>query len=149
MTFELREQVSVPAVPARVWDALTAWDRQSEWMVGTRTYATDLAGRAPGGGVSAFTGVGPIGFTDTMVITEWSPPTVCRVRHTGRVVRGTGAFEVGPDRSDGSVVTWTESIVLPFGRLGEAAWTLIRPITSWAMRRSLRRFASWAPRYPQ
>lgn len=146
--YEVRERVNVAAPPERVWQALTAWDRQSEWVLATRTYATDLAGQGLGGGLSARTGLGPFGFTDTMVITEWAPPRVCRVRHTGRLVRGTGCFEVDP-HGTGALVTWSEQLILPFGRLGESLWPLIESMTSWALRRSLRRFASWAPAYPR
>lgn len=145
---EIVEKVTVEAPAERTWDAVMAWDRQSEWVMGTRVYATHLGGRAVGGEVSAFTGIGPIGITDKMVITEWTPPSVCRVRHTGRVVRGTGTFEVtatGPARS---VMTWSEQIIVPFGRFGEAVWPLARPAIAWGLRRSLRAFARWAPTYP-
>ena len=145
---ELVERVTVDAPAARVWQALTAWDRQSEWVIATRTYATALAGQGVGGGLSAYTGLGPIRFKDTMVITEWLPPSVCRVRHTGWVVRGTGAFEVEP-AGDRAVVIWSERLTLPFGRIGAAFWPVVRPVASWSLRRSLHRFAAWAPAYPR
>jgi len=145
---EIVEKVTVEAPAQRAWDALTAWDRQSEWVLGTRVYATELDGRAVGGGLSAFTGIGPFGFTDPMVITEWSPPSVCRVRHTGRVVRGTGTFAVDADGPHRSVVTWSEEVIVPFGGVGEALWPVARPVVAWGVRRSLRAFARWAPTYP-
>lgn len=145
---EIVEKIAVAAPAERAWDALTAWDRQSEWMLGTRVYATHLDGRAIGGGLSAFTGIGPVGITDTMEITEWSPPAVCRVRHTGRVVRGTATFQVHADGPNRSVVTWSEQIIVPFGALGEAMWPLVRPAVAWGLRHSLRAFARWAPTYP-
>jgi hypothetical protein len=146
--FEVTERVTVFARPSRVWEALTAWDRQSEWVLGTRVYATDLGGRAVGGGLTAITGIGPLAVTDTMVITEWSPPSVCRVRHTGRLIRGKAAFEVTADGENRAVVTWSEQIVPPLGRAGEFAWPVVRPLISLALRYSLRRFARWAPTYP-
>ncbi|MCA1656629.1 MAG: SRPBCC family protein [Actinobacteria bacterium] len=145
---EIVERVTVFARPSRVWEALTAWERQSEWVLGTRVYATALEGRAVGGGITAVTGIGPLAFTDTMVITEWSPPSVCRVRHTGRVVRGTAAFEVTADGANRAVVTWSEQIIPPLGRVGEYGWPVARPVVSVALRWSLRRFARWAPTYP-
>ncbi|MEP6696349.1 MAG: SRPBCC family protein [Pseudonocardiales bacterium] len=145
---DIRERVTVYARPDRVWEALTAWERQTEWVLGTRVYATALEGRSVGGGLTAITGIGPLAFTDTMVITEWSPPALCRVRHTGHVVRGTAAFEVAADGPSRAIVTWSEHIILPFGRVGEFAWPLARPLVSWALRLSLRRFARWAPSYP-
>lgn len=147
--FDVREQVTVYARPERVWEALTAWDRQSEWVLGTRVYATALEGRATGGGLTAITGIGPLAFTDNMVITEWSPPRLCRVRHTGRVVRGTAAFEVVADGDNRAVVIWSEHIVAPLGKVGEYAGPVVRPLAALALRWSLRRFARWAPRYPR
>jgi len=147
--FELVEQVIVDAPAARVWQALTAWDRQSEWVIATRAYATDLAGQGVGGGLAAFTGLGPIRLKDTMVITEWLPPSVCRVRHTGRVIRGTGVFQVEPTDDRRAVVTWSEHLTMPFGRVGEACWPVVRLVASRLLRRSLQRFAAWAPAYPR
>jgi len=147
--FRLAERVTVDAPAARVWQALTAWDRQSEWVIATRTYATDLVGQGVGGGLESFTGVGPLRFKDTMVITEWRPPTICRVRHTGRVIRGTGAFEVESAGERGAVVTWSESLVMPFGRFGAVCWPVLQPIASRLLRRSLKSFADWAPAYPR
>ncbi len=149
MLFELVEQVTVSAPAARVWQALTAWDRQSEWVLATQTYATDLAGQGVGGGLTAYTGLGPFRIKDTMIITEWAPPKLCRVRHTGRVVRGTGAFEVEEAGESAALVTWTETVSMPFAGLGETCWPLVRPVASWALRRSLQRFADWAPAYPR
>ncbi len=146
--FEISRRITVFARPSRVWEALTAWDRQSEWVPLTRVYATDLGGRAVGGGLTAITGIGPLAFTDTMVITEWSPPTLCRVRHTGRVVRGTASFVVVADGSNRAAVTWSEEIIPPLGRAGELCWPVVRPIVSGLLWYSLRRFARWAPRYP-
>jgi uncharacterized protein YndB with AHSA1/START domain len=145
---EIVERVRVEAPAQRTWDAIMAWDRQSEWVMGTRVYATKFDGRGVGGEVAAFTGLGPIGITDTMVITEWDPPSVCRVRHTGRVVRGTGTFEVAPDGANRSVVTWSEDVIVPLGAFGEAMWPLAKPVIAWGVRRSLRVFARWAPTYP-
>ena len=97
---EITSRVLVAAEPARVWQVAMDWSRQREWI-----WATQVRGGAgPGAEVVARTGLGPVGFTDTMVITEWDPPRRCVVRHTGRVVRGLGIFEVtgrGPDRNSG------------------------------------------------
>src|SRR5438105_11851659 len=87
--------VLVDAPAAAVWDAVIAWDRQAEWMLGTRVRVLD--GRAEGLGtrVEAWTGIGTrLGFTDPMVVVDWEPPHRCVVRHVGRVVRGTGVVEV-------------------------------------------------------
>jgi hypothetical protein len=141
---EIALEVDVAAPVERTWAAATDFDRQGEWMLATRVRST---GRGVGGGIRAVTGLGPLRVVDTMVITEWSPPRSARVRHTGRVVRGPGAFEVR-ERPGGSTLAWSEQLDLPLGAVGRLGWRLVRPAFRWGLRRSLRRFAGWAERHP-
>ena len=133
---EISSRIEVPADPEQVWRAVVDWPGQSRWMLGTRA----RGGQGPGATVTARTGAGPFGFTDTMVITDWDPPRRCVVRHTGRVVRGDGIFEVTP-RGTGSEFRWTERLDLPFGGAGRLGWRLVRPLAQRGMDTSLRRFA--------
>jgi len=136
--------VHVKAPVEAVWAATTDWQRQGEWMPGTRVRATVQEGRGVGGGIEAWTGIGPLGFLDTMVITEWEPPYRCVVRHTGRLVRGGGAFEVAeaPVGDGGSTLTWIEELDLPGGALGRLGWRAIRPAVRYAVARSLGKLAA-------
>jgi hypothetical protein len=98
-------------------------------------------GHGIGAGLTAWTGIGPIGFTDHMVVTEWDPPHRCEMKHTGRVVRGTGIFEVAP-HGPGSEFRWIEDVQLPLPpAIGALAARVIIPIAGWGLRSSLRRFA--------
>lgn len=141
--------VDVDAPAERVFGALVDWESQGNWMLLTRVRVTapahDGTAAGAGVGVSAFTGIGPLGFLDTMVVTEWSPPRRCAVRHTGRVVRGVGAFEVVPLPGGRSRFSMTEHLELPGGALGSAAFRLVRPVFTVGIALSLRRFARWAP----
>ena len=101
--------VTVPAGPERVWDLAVNWSRQREWIWATRT----SGGHGAGATVTGWTGIGPAGFTDTMLITEWDPPRRCTVTHTGSIVRGEGIFEVRPRGPDRTEFRWTERIQLP------------------------------------
>ena len=123
------------------WDLLTDWDRHHDWMLATRARGTVAGGRAVGGGIEARTGFGPIAFQDTMTITAWDPPRRCEVLHTGRVVRGTGTFEVHAVPGGRSRVVWSERLDLPLGALGRLGWPIVHPAASWALRTSLRRLA--------
>jgi len=105
----VRAGVLVRADPERVWELAVDWARQREWVWATRT----RGGHGVGAAVVGRTGVGPIGFTDPMVITTWDPPRRCVVTHTGKIVRGQGEFEVRP-RGDSAELVWTERIVLPW-----------------------------------
>src|SRR5206468_904597 len=111
---------------------------------------TVAGGRGVGGGVEAFTGLragraSRFGFLDTMIITGWDPPRRCEVRHTGRLVRGSGAFEVEPLPDGGSRFTWAEWLEVPLGRLGVVGFLLIRPLLRSSLRAALHRFAGWLP----
>lgn len=142
---EVALSVDVDAEPDRVFAAMVDWDRQGQWMLGTSVRGTAQDGQGVGGGIEARTGVGPLGFLDTMVITVWQPPYRCEVRHTGRLVRGTGAFVVEPLPDGRSRFLWSEQLDLPLGRLGELGFRVLRPVFVAGVRLSLRRFARWAP----
>jgi len=133
--------VLVDAPVEAVWAAVVDWDRQSTWMLGTTVRPTTNGGTGLGGGIEARTGVGPVGFLDTMVVTEWEPPWRCSVLHTGRVVRGTGAFEVFALPGGRSRFVWSEQLDLPLGRLGRLAWPLARPALVAGVRSSLTKLA--------
>jgi uncharacterized protein YndB with AHSA1/START domain len=139
---DLTVAIDIDAPVQRVWDAVVDWDHQGDWILGTRARGTVRAGVGVGAGIDAFTGVRGLGFLDTMEITAWDPPHRCDVRHTGRVVRGTGAFEVlalpGGHRSR---FVWQESLELPLGAVGRAGWLVVRPLAGLGVRLSLRRLA--------
>ena len=113
----------------------------------TRVEALDAADRV-GGHIRAWTGVGPVGFWDTMTITAWEEQpdgsARCEVLHTGRVVRGDGEFAVVADGPERCRFVWWERLDLPGGRLGALGWRL----TGWSMRSgvdaALRRLAQRA-----
>ena len=138
---EIVADVEVDAAPPDVWDRLMDWERQGEWMPATRVRWTAAGGRGVGGGIEARTGVGPVRFLDTMVITEWSPPHRCTVRHTGRLVRGAAAFEVFELPGGRSRFVWSEWIEPPLGLLGQVGLAAVRPLLRAGLRHALLRFA--------
>ncbi len=147
---ELAVPVEVDAPVAVVWDYVTDWERQGEWMLGTRVRVTGGDGRGVGTTLRAVTGVGPLGVADTMDVVEFAAPSDtpsdaapgrAAVRHTGRIIRGEGYFEVvalGPHRCR---FTFTELIDLPLGALGRLGWPLVRPVIRAGFAASLRRMA--------
>ena len=143
MTATLVLTVDVDAPEEQTWAGATDWAGQGEWMLGTTVRPTRQGGQGVGGAIAAFTGIGRIGFLDTMDITVWEPPRRCHVLHTGRLVRGTGAFEVEP-RGDGlSTFVWREDLELPLGLLGRLGWPLVRPLFAFGVQQSLKKFARW------
>jgi len=135
----ITSRIVLPVPPEQAWQAVVDWPRQDQWMLATRV----RGGHGPGAQVVARTGIGPVGFTDTMVITVWEPPHRCVVEHTGRVLRGAGIFEVVPAGA-GSEFRWTERLELPFAVAGRWGWRVVRPLVQRGMDLSLRRFARLA-----
>jgi Polyketide cyclase / dehydrase and lipid transport len=143
---ELPVPVEVDAPADLVWAYVTDWERQGEWMLGTRVRVSGGDGRGAGTTLRAVTGVGPLGVVDTMEVTEFVPPADgvpgrASVRHTGRIIRGDGRFEVtalGPHRSR---FTFTELLDVPAGAVGLLAWRLGSPVLRWGFVASLRRMA--------
>ena len=133
---ELRVAVDVAAASERAWAAIADWESQGTWMLATRVTGS---GGAVGATLAGWTGIGRIGFLDTMTITEWEPPRRCQVLHTGRVVRGTGGFEVTPRGPGGCRVVWWERVEMPFGAVGRAGWLVAKPLTRAFFAYSLRR----------
>ncbi len=143
MTATLVLTVDVDAPVEQTWAGATDWAGQGQWMLGTTVRPTAQGGQGVGGGIEAFTGVGRLGVLDRMEITLWEPPRRCHVRHLGRVVRGTGAFEVEPRGAGRSAFVWREDLDLPLGALGRLGWPLVRPVFAYGVQLSLRRFARW------
>lgn len=143
---ELPVPVEVDAPAGAVWAYVTDWERQGEWMLGTRVRVTGGDGRGVGTRLHAVTGVGPVGVPDTMEVTEFVAPADgapgrAAVRHTGRFIRGEGFFEVAPLGPERSRFTFTELIDLPLGALGRLGWPLARPVIRAGFVASLRRMA--------
>lgn len=139
----MRVQVSryVFAPPGVVWDVLVDWERQPQWMVDARDVRV-RGGRRRGTGVRIECPTSLLGVTvrDVMEVTAWEPREVLEVRHVGRLISGTGRFELEPT-AVGTRVTWREHVDPPLGRLGEAvAGRLVRPLVARRFRASMDNF---------
>jgi Polyketide cyclase / dehydrase and lipid transport len=142
MSVDITIPVEVGAPVEAVWQKVTDWPGQGEWMLGTRVEVEGGGdGRHLGARLRAITGVGRVAVTDSMEIVAWEPPRRCVVRHTGKVVRGDGVFEVvalGPNRSR---FLWSEQLELPLGAVGALGWRVVAPAFRWGIARSLRTMA--------
>jgi carbon monoxide dehydrogenase subunit G len=144
----VRLEVSVEAAAPRqvVWDVLTAWERQSEWMLDAESVEV-LTPQRRGVGVTIRCPTNLLGVTveDVIRVTAWSEPDLLEVTHLGRIITGSGAFtlvEQGPDRTR---IDWWEEVDPPLGALGEwGATTVVLPVLRRIFTRSLRNLASLA-----
>ena len=70
-----------------------------------------------------------------MEVTKWQPPTRCHVVHIGRIIRGTGKFEL-VEKKNVTTFYWSEEIIAPAILLA-----ILKPFILLGVRISLRKFA--------
>lgn len=136
--------VDVAARRRQVWDVLTDWERQPQWMLDAVAVEV-LTPQRTGTGVTIRCPTRLLGVTvdDVMRVTEWAPPYRLAVTHLGSVITGHGAFDLADLDGARTRVTWWEAVDPPLGGLGElGARTLVRPVLRVVFTRSLRRFAA-------
>ena len=136
---ELSVTVPVNADQATAFAAITQWAEQGRWMIGTRVWVSRGTGLEVGDELSGFTGLGRLGFLDTMDITEYGDELVV-VQHTGAVVRGSGWMGAVVQQGQ-TMFVWGEAAEVPFGGLGRLGWSVGEPLLAAAVRASLRSLA--------
>jgi len=135
----LTYSIVINAKAETVFDYLTDWPKQSEWILFTDVTMTSTPPNKLGTRLVARTHIGPVGFTDTMVITEWSPPFDCTVEHTGKIVKGIGVFSVEKITESKSKFIWNEVNPVPFGAMGGIGLRIIQPFLGLLFNRSLKK----------
>ncbi len=123
----LRVEVVIHASPAAVWGHLEDIASHTAWMADAVAIEF-LTDRRQGEGTrfACRTRVGFLSTTDLMEISEWSPPRLMGVRHSG-AVSGEGRFELHP-AGDSTTMTWVEQLHFPWWFGGPLGATLARPV---------------------
>ena len=123
---EVRRTVPTPLGP--VWDTLTDYGSYGRWIPLTRM-RVDPGPVRLGWGFGGFTGLGPVGFLDSMLLVRWEPPTDggarFAVRKTGRLLAGWADVRLASTGTGGTDVVWREEIVPRPEMLGR----LLAPVT--------------------
>ncbi len=145
MSADIEISVDVHQSADKVFAYFTDWPRQGEWMVGTRVEARAAGvlgmGRGNGAEIAGFSGIGAIGFWDTMKVTNWVEGERVDVLHTGWLVRGTGSMIVERVSDTQSRFIWSEQLDIPLGWLGLIGFGLLKPLFIAGVRHSLTKFA--------
>jgi hypothetical protein len=139
-TGEVTATVVVEAPAAVVFTALTAWERQGDWIPFTKVRIVEGSG-GEGTEIEAVTQLGPAVLRDQMRVVKVDPPFEVRVVHYGRVLRGPGVFRCTPLGAHRTQVVWHEWFHLPGGTAGKMAWPVLWPGSKMSLTGALRRFA--------
>jgi hypothetical protein len=133
----LRRECRAPA--AVLWDVVTDFGGYGAWMPLTRM---QLDARPVGLGYAfaGRSGLGPLGFTDSMLVSAWEPAGTdggrFRVVKTGRVLGGWADVTVEP-HGDGSRLDWREDVVVRPLPLKRATAPLVSRGSAWLYGRAL------------
>ena len=118
MSHNILISLTLPCNQARAWKAIADWEAQGNWMLQSKVWVTSEIREGVGTSIAAFTGpfykryprFSKVGLLDTMVVTNWQPPSRCDVLHTGKVLKGTGTFELVEISQDATRFNWSEDI---------------------------------------
>ena len=129
---------TVPGTPEIVWDLITDWERQGDWMLEARDFEV-IGDQRSGVGVRARATVSIAGLTttDTVLVTGWEPERRLALRHEGWV-SGTGEMTLTPAGLSRTKLLWTEELEPPLGALGAVGLTAFKPIMRRVFERDLR-----------
>lgn len=136
---EVTATVIVKAPAERVFAALTAWERQSEWIPLTRVRVVDGDG-GEGSLIEAVTTIGPTAVRDEMRVVRVDPPYEVGVVHCGRMLRGPGVLRCTQMDRNRTQVVWHEWFHLPGGRAGRLVWPVVWPGSKISLSQALKKF---------
>ena len=118
MSHSIRISLTLACNQERAWHAIADWEGQGNWMLQSKVWVTSQIREGVGTSIAAFTGpfyksypkFASLGLLDTMVVTNWQPPIRCDVLHTGKVLKGTGTFELVEISKSATRFNWSEDI---------------------------------------
>lgn len=134
--------INAPA--EKVWSAIADWQSQGEWMLQTKVRLVSEQSEGVGVKIEAFTGpfyrLYPrfkfLGLLDLMEVTSWQPPHRCDVVHYGKILKGSGTFEVIALDESHTTFHWSEEVIAPW-----ILFAMVKPFLWLGVKISLARFA--------
>jgi carbon monoxide dehydrogenase subunit G len=130
---------TMPGPLELVWELITDWEHQSDWMLEAASFEVIGEQRA-GVGVEARATVRIAGIRtrDRVRVSMWEPPRILVIDHLGWV-KGSGEIQLAPIQG-GTRMRWRETLFAPrlLGPFGRIGLRLFRPLMRRIFRRDLR-----------
>ncbi|MGC4804597.1 SRPBCC family protein [Micromonospora sp. DT233] len=136
---EVSATVIVDAPAERVFAALVAWERQSDWIPFTKVRVVEGDG-GEGSLVEAVTTLGPAVLRDEMRVVRVDAPYEIGVVHCGPLLRGPGVLRCTQIEGGRTQVVWHEWFHVPGGAAGRVAWPVLWPGSKLSLTQALKRF---------
>jgi hypothetical protein len=127
----------MPGAREIVWDLITDWEHQDDWMLEASDFLVTSEHRE-GVGVEALATIriGGIRTRDRVRVSVWEPPERLVIEHVGWV-RGRGDIRLTAADLDTRIV-WLETLQAPLGIVGHLGLWLFAPLMRRIFRRDLR-----------
>lgn len=129
---------TLPGPPEVVWDLITDWEHQDDWMLEATDFVV-LSDLREGVGVEAEATIKIMGVTtrDRVRVVGWEPNHRLAIRHEGWV-SGTGEIFLTPMAPDATYLFWREDLEPPLGLLGAVGIRAFKPVMKRIFQRDLR-----------
>ncbi|MFI6169261.1 SRPBCC family protein [Nocardia sp. NPDC051052] len=143
----------ISAAPQRLWELLTDWENQGEWMREASDFEVTSPLRA-GVGVTVATTVRIAGIAtrDRIRVDIWQPPDESNPGHLGIEhlgwVKGRGDIRLTAQSHGHTRLDWTERLQPPLGLAGATGMRLFAPLFAHTFRRDLTLLSALAERTP-
>jgi carbon monoxide dehydrogenase subunit G len=142
ISIETSEVAEAP--PEVVWDLITDWERQDDWMLEASDF-TVISEQREGVGVEAEATIriGGIKTRDRVRVSGWEPNKRLAIDHRGWVT-GHGEILLTPLPGDRTHIFWREELDPPLGLAGALGMIGFRPLMKRIFIRDLRVLATVA-----
>lgn len=129
---------TMPGPPGVVWELITDWEHQDDWMLEASGFVVTTEQRE-GVGVEAEAtiSIGGIKTRDRVRVIGWEPPKRLAIEHLGWVT-GVGEIHLTPLGTDRTHLFWREDLSPPLGMLGALGMTGFKPLMRRIFERDLR-----------
>jgi hypothetical protein len=140
----LEMEATLPAPPGVIWELVTDWERQGDWMLEASDFVVTSDHRE-GIGVEAEATIKIAGIKtrDRVRVTGWDPPHRLAIEHLGWV-SGAGVIDIVPSGPGRSHLFWREELYPPLGVLGAIGITGFKPVMRHIFERDLEVLAGLA-----
>ena len=129
---------TMPGPPSVVWELITDWEHQGDWMLEASDF-TVVSEHREGIGVEAEATVRIAGIAtrDKVRVVGWEPNRRLAIEHLGWVA-GRGEIYLTPLGRDRTHVFWREELEPPIGLLGALGLSAFKPLMRRIFKRDLR-----------
>ena len=134
----IENAITLPGPPPVVWELITDWENQSDWMLEASDFVVTSQERE-GVGVEAEATIAIAGVKtrDKVRVIGWEPNRRLAIAHLGWV-EGIGEIYLTPLGSDRTHLYWREELEPPLGMAGTLGMVAFKPFMKRIFKRDLR-----------